>query len=99
VSERAGIIETGIANDGLPFTSFENAEVRCPECEGWKGTVCPHGCGVRLVSTQAEDTAKVMAELRERDAESKRRRDERRQRRASGSAPQHAPGDSRRERP
>lgn len=72
-SERPAIGWTVRASDGLPSFGWDNAEVKCPECDGWKGTVCPHGCGVHLVSTQREDDQRTMERLRANAAERKAR--------------------------
>jgi hypothetical protein len=50
---------------------------KCPECDGWTGTTCPHGCGVRLISTQAEDDIAFRERMREEEAERRRYRAER----------------------
>ena len=41
---------TSDAGDGHPGTGYGSAKVKCSECDGWEGIVCPHGCGVHLVS-------------------------------------------------
>lgn len=66
--------------DGPSF-GFDNARIECSKCDGWTGTSCPNGCGVRLISTQAEDDAayreRAMHEAEERKAYREARRRER----------------------
>lgn len=82
-SEHAALRFTIRASDGLASFGYENAKVKCPECDGWNGTVCPHGCGVRLISTQAEDDARFRERLRAARDERKARHAEIRARRSS----------------
>jgi hypothetical protein len=42
------------AGDGHASSGYDAAQVMCSECDGWEGTICPHRCGVHLVSVQAE---------------------------------------------
>lgn len=83
--QKASIAWVDRAMDGLPTFGYNNAKVQCPECDGWTGVTCPHGCGVRLVSTQAEDDAAFRARMRAEEAERRARRDERRARRKAGA--------------
>jgi hypothetical protein len=75
-TEQACIGWTVRLDDGSSF-GFDNAKVKCPECDGWTGTTCPHGCGVRLISTQAEDDIAFRERMREEEAERRRYRAER----------------------
>ena len=67
-----------------PSLGWDNAKIECPRCPGgWKALECPHGCGVRLVSTAAED----LRAWRERmDAEEAARREYRAQRKREREA-------------
>lgn len=76
--ESAAIAWQVMADDGLPSFGYDTAQVRCAECDGWEGTACPHGCGVHLVSVQAQKDAECMGRMRREDAERKQRRAERR---------------------
>jgi hypothetical protein len=62
------------AGDGHPSCGYDAAKVKCAECDGWEGVACPHGCGVHLMSVQAEKDAEFMARMRAEDAERKERR-------------------------
>lgn len=64
MGDRASI--THVSSDDI---AFESARIDCPRCEsigGWdgerSGLYCPYGCGVRLFSVQAEETARYNAE-------------------------------------
>lgn len=68
-------------------TFFENARVDCERCEalgGWTGADsglhCPYGCGVRVVSTQAQDDKRCLAEERVREDIRRERREARKRR-------------------
>jgi hypothetical protein len=70
------------AGDGHPSFGYGAAKVQCANCDGWEGTVCPNGCGVHLVSVQAEKDAECMRRMRAEDAERRERRAARRAARA-----------------
>lgn len=80
-TERAAISRRDTASDGLPMFGWDNAKVKCAECDGWTGTVCPHGCGVRLVSTQREDDEAFKVRQCAEEAQRRLEREERRARR------------------
>lgn len=57
------------------YAYYDNARVDCERCEevgGWTGAdsglYCPYGCGVRIISTQAEDSARFRAEAHVRES-------------------------------
>lgn len=59
--------------------SFEAAKVTCPRCDGFTGTRCPvEGCGVQLISIQAQRDEEFRARMREQEAERRARRAARR---------------------
>lgn len=74
--------EAAILRVGSDWFGIENAVIECSECDGFRGVECPVArCSVRLRSTQREDDERCMEELRERDKESRQRRQERAARR------------------
>lgn len=70
---RAAILRRIHHDDGLSH-AIESAKVQCPECDGWTGLSCPHGCGVHLVSVQAEEDAALMERMAAEDVERRARR-------------------------
>lgn len=79
-TERAAIQWSEQHADG-PSIGWENAKVKCSECDGWTGLSCPHGCGVELISTQAEDDAEWRKRMDEEERERRERRAARRRER------------------
>jgi hypothetical protein len=67
-----------------PSFGWDHAKVECERCDGWEGVVCPHGCGVRLISTQAEHNAAWRERMDREEAERRQRRAERRAERDRG---------------
>lgn len=93
MSGRAAIMGTFVDREGGRSTSFDNAKVDCPRCEeagGWTGyntgLNCPFGCGVRVVSTQAEDNERWRREMDAAEAVSRERRVLRRSKRGPSVA-------------
>jgi hypothetical protein len=83
MSERAAIQWNVQAADG-PVFGWDKAKVQCANCDGFTGTECPvDGCGVRLVSIQAEEDARYRQRMRVEAEERKARRAEMRARRSA----------------
>ncbi len=76
MTERVAIERIDVAGDGLPLIGYEGARIKCSECDGWTELVCPHGCGVRVESTAAEDLARYREQMRVQAQERKARREE-----------------------
>jgi hypothetical protein len=68
-----------------PSFGWDNAKIECSKCDGWTGLECPRGCGVRLVSTQAEDNAAFRQQMRSEERERRQRREARRAARKAGT--------------
>lgn len=60
------------------YTSVRAARLRCENCDGFEGLVCPRGCGVHLVDVQAEKDEEFRERMRAEEAERQARRAERR---------------------
>jgi hypothetical protein len=74
--EPRGVAIHGMFSDseGCRGTFYDAGRIDCPRCEelgGWdgkdSGLHCPYGCGVRVISVQAEATERYNAESRVRE--------------------------------
>lgn len=90
MNERYAAIGWLIRDEDGPSFGWDHAKVQCAECDGWEGTTCPHGCGVRLVSTEAEHAAAFRERMRREEAERRERREQRRRERAARTGDKEA---------
>jgi hypothetical protein len=63
--------------DGPGF-GYVGAKIACAKCDGWKALECPHGCGVRVISTAKEDAEEFRERMDREGAERRAYREERR---------------------